>query len=263
MKIQDFATMKQERKKISMVTCYDYTSALIVARSQVDVILVGDSLAMTMHGHSTTIPATIEHMSLHTAAVARGAPEKFIVADMPFLSFRKDKYSVIDDVDKLMKSGAHSVKVEGVDGHEDVIEHIVKSGVPVMAHIGLTPQSIHALGGYKVQGKKPEVADHLFSQAKKLQSLGCFAIVLECIPSALAKKITDSLTIPTIGIGAGLSVDGQVLVFQDLLGLNTQFKPKFLRHFLNAGELFESALNLFDHEVKKETFPNSSESYES
>lgn len=261
--VLDFRKMKLEKRPISMVTCYDYSSARLIAETDVDTLLVGDSLAMTMHGFASTLNATPEMMALHTAAVARGAPKKFIVADMPFLSFRKGVGPALECVDLLMKAGAHSVKLEGVHGHEDVISQIVGSGVPVMGHLGLTPQSIHQLGGFKVQGRDQRMADDLFKQAQALEKLGVFSVVLECIPAPLAERISASLAIPTIGIGAGVGVDGQVLVWQDLLGMNIDFKPKFVRKFSDHRESVTQALNRFHSEVVERTFPQVSETYSS
>jgi 3-methyl-2-oxobutanoate hydroxymethyltransferase len=260
MNVLDFRKMKQDKRPITMVTCYDYTSAKLIDRSDVDVLLVGDSVAMTMHGFSSTLNATTEMMALHTAAVARGT-RKFIVADMPFTTFRKGVVPAMECVDALMKAGAHSVKLEGVYGHEDVVAQIVGSGVPVMGHLGLTPQSIHQFGGFKVQGRDERMADDLLAQAKKLEELGAFAVVLECIPSALAERITQQIAIPTIGIGAGHAVDGQVLVWQDLLGLNLEFKPKFVRNFVNGQESLVGALNQYHRDVQSRSFPGEKETY--
>jgi 3-methyl-2-oxobutanoate hydroxymethyltransferase len=261
MNVLDFRTMRNEGRKISMVTCYDYSSARAVADSTVDCILVGDSLAMTMHGHPTTLSATVAMMALHTSAVVRGAPSKFIVADMPFLSYRKGLKDALDAVQELMSAGAHAVKVEGVSGHVDVVRHIVDSGVPVMGHLGLTPQSINLLGGMKVQAKTDGAAEILASQARQLEDAGCFSLVLECVPSDAARKVTELLNIPTIGIGAGPHVSGQVLVYQDVIGLNPGFKPKFLRTYADAFETIKAALSAYDHDVKSGAFPAESESY--
>ncbi len=263
MNVLDFQKMKDEGRKISMVTCYDYSSARAVAESSVDCILVGDSLAMTMHGHPNTLSATTAMMALHTAAVARGAPSKFIVADLPFLSYRKGLKEAMDSVHELMSAGAHAVKLEGVRGHAEIVRHIVDSGVPVMGHLGLTPQSVNLLGGMRVQARTDSEADLLASQARELEEAGCFPLVLECVPSEAARKVTDLLKIPTIGIGAGPRVSGQVLVYQDLLGLNPGFKPKFLRTYANAFEVILDALDTYDRDVKNGEFPSESESYES
>ncbi len=261
MNVLDFQKMKDEGRKISMVTCYDYSSARAVAESTVDCILVGDSLAMTMHGHPTTLSATTAMMALHTAAVARGAPSKFIVADLPFLTYRKGLKDAMDSVQELMTAGAHAVKLEGVRGHAEIIRHIVDSGVPVMGHLGLTPQSVNLLGGMRVQARTDAAVDLLASQAGELEQAGCFSLVLECVPCEVARRVTELLTIPTIGIGAGPSVNGQVLVYQDMLGLNPGFRPKFLRTYANAFEVIQEALDTYDRDVKGGDFPSERESY--
>ncbi|HXI89635.1 MAG TPA: 3-methyl-2-oxobutanoate hydroxymethyltransferase [Blastocatellia bacterium] len=261
MNVLDFQKMKDEGRKISMVTCYDYSSARVVAESTVDCILVGDSVAMTMHGHPTTLSATTAMMALHTAAVARGAPSKFIVADLPFLSYRKGLKDAMDSVQELMTAGAHAVKLEGVRGHAEIVRHIVDSGVPVMGHLGLTPQSVNLLGGMRVQARTDAAVDLLASQAGELEQAGCFSLVLECVPCEVARRVTELLTIPTIGIGAGPNVSGQVLVYQDLLGLNPGFRPKFLRTYANAFEVIQEALDTYDRDVKGGDFPSERESY--
>jgi 3-methyl-2-oxobutanoate hydroxymethyltransferase len=259
--IIDFQEKKSKKQKISMVTCYDYTSARIIATSDVDCVLVGDSLAMTMHGHKTTLNASINMMALHTAAVVRGAGEKLIVGDLPFMSFRKGLTTNMTAVEKIMKAGAHAVKLEGANGNIRLVEHIVNSGVPVMGHLGLTPQSVHQLGGYRVQGKDKAAQQIIKEQALRLQEAGAFSIVLECVPSLLATEISSLLDIPTIGIGAGSGCDGQVLVFQDLLGLNSDFKPRFVKTYLNGFSDFQGALNQFHREVISGIFPSEKESY--
>lgn len=256
MNISNFQLMKENNKKISMVTCYDYWSACIISQSHIDCILVGDSLAMVMHGHPNTLPATVEMMSQHIQAVAKGAFNKFIIGDMPFCSYRKDLTTSMNAVEKIMQAGAQAVKLEGADGNIKLIRHIVKSGIPIMGHVGLTPQSIHALGGFKVQGKNNDVAEKLKKDAEALSEAGCFAIVLECVPSELAKIITDAISIPTIGIGAGPHTSGQVLVLHDLLGMNNQFKPKYLKKFLNGFDIIKNALDSFDNEVKTTVYPH-------
>lgn len=261
MNINQLISYKAEKKKVSMLTCYDYTSAKIINQSNVEMILVGDSAAMVMHGHSSTLPIEIDTMALHVAAVVKGAPDKFIVGDLPFMSYRKSLSDNMQAVELLMKSGAHAVKLEGCHGNKKLIRHIVDSGVPVMGHLGLTPQSVNTLGGYKVQGKTDEAQVELMKQAKQLQKAGCFALVLECVPTKIAQQITDELDILTIGIGAGKYVDGQVLVLQDMLGMANDFTPKFLRRYLNAEELFLKAFNEYDKDVKSSEFPNEEESY--
>ena len=259
--INQFLSYKQENKKISMLTCYDYSFAKAVSDTNIGCLLVGDSLAMVMHGFDSTIHATPELMMIHTAAVKRGAPNKFIVADMPFLSFRKGLSFALDVAKDLMCAGANAVKIEGVDGHEDVISGLVETGIPVMGHLGLTPQSVHQLSGYRVQGKDEKRAEEIKREAQKLQKLGCFSLVLECVPTKLASDITKNLIIPTIGIGAGAEVDGQVLVLQDMLGLNTDFKPKFVRQFQNINEASQTAFNKYDAAVKSLEFPLAEESF--
>lgn len=261
-KIQDFLKYKTEKRKISMVTAYDYTMAGIINASDIDCILVGDSLAMVMHGAPSTLSATPGLMALHTRAVSKGAPDKFIISDMPFLSFRKGIPAAMDCVEKLMRSGACAVKPEGVAGHEDVIERIANSDVPVMGHLGLTPQSVHKLGGYKIQGTGAGSARTIFKQAKKLEALGCFALVLECVPDKLAAEITASLKIPVIGIGAGPHTDGQVLVLQDMLGMYKDLSPKFVKHYLEGHSLIREALNSYNLEIKTGKFPQAREKNE-
>lgn len=261
MSSRDFLQAKLEGRALAMVTCYDYTFARLLSKSSIDAILVGDSAAMVMHGYTSTLSASIDLMRVHTEAVARGAGGKFIVADMPFLSFRKGSSAALDAAALLMTAGAHAVKLEGVDGHEDVIQRLVQSGIPVMGHLGLQPQSVNAYGGFRVQGKSDDSAREIARQANALEELGAFAIVLECIPANLAQEISRSVHIPTIGIGAGAGCDGQILVLQDLLGLNTDFHPKFARRFLDGGRCVLDTLARFEHAVKTGTFPTEEESY--
>lgn len=259
--VLDFHKAKQQNSRISMVTCYDYTSARVVAASSVDCILVGDSLAMTMHGHDSTLPATPELMALHVEAVRKGAPEKFIVGDLPFLAHRGSQDRTIEAVRLVMKAGAQAVKIEGIDGSEEMIGHIVESGVPVMGHLGLTPQSVHKIGGFKVQATEENATDILLHQARRLEEQGAFAVVLECVPARVANAVTKALSIPTIGIGAGSGCSGQVLVMQDLLGLNTEFHPRFVRHYLDGFHQLKNAFDQYDRDVKSGEFPNEKESY--
>lgn len=244
-----------------MVTCYDYTFARLLSKTAIDGILVGDSAAMVIHGHPSTLSATVELMRLHVEAVARGAGDKFIVADMPFLSFRKGVAEALDVAQNLMSAGAHAVKLEGVEGHEDVIQRMTQSGIPVMGHLGLQPQSVHTYGGFQVQGRNDETAERILRQAKSLEELGVFAVVLECIPSKLAHQITHGVRVPTIGIGAGPCCDGQILVLQDLLGMNIDFHPKFVRPFWDGARSIVDAIGGFDEAVKSGAFPGTGESY--
>ncbi len=256
MNIADLKKGKTQGRKLSMVTCYDHWSAKILNESPVDMILVGDSSAMVMHGFEDTIPATIEMIAAHTAAVRKGAPKKFIVADLPFMQY------TIDNVRKVMQAGAHSIKLEGFDGQAEFIRKLTESGVPVMGHVGLTPQFMNAFGGFKVQGREPEKRKKILNDARSLEEAGAFAIVLECVPGDLAGEISASLNIPTIGIGAGIQCDGQVLVLQDLLGLTTGFRPKFVRRYMNGAELVSSALAKFHEDVVGGHFPAAEETYE-
>jgi 3-methyl-2-oxobutanoate hydroxymethyltransferase len=259
--VRDFARFKAEGRKISIVTAYDAWSARIIAQSRVDAILVGDSAAMVMHGHETTLRATVGLMAMHTRAVASLANGKFLIADLPFLSFRKGITAGMNAVGALVKSGAEAVKLEGVDGHEDVITHIIGSGVPVMGHVGMTPQSVNQFGGFRVQGRDEHDAEKLVRQAHALEDLGCFSIVLECIPVDLAARITSELTIPTIGIGAGPDTDGQVLVLHDLWGLSPGHTPRFVRRYVDGECILRRALDAYDADVKSAQFPSVEESY--
>lgn len=261
MNILDFYTKKMSNEKISMVTCYDYTSARILAQTTIDCLLVGDSVAMTMHGFKDTIAATVEMMCFHTSAVARGANNKFIIADLPFLSYRKSLSKNVSAVQQLMQAGAHAVKLECATGNVKLIRHLVDAGVPVMGHLGLTPQSVHLLGGYKVQGKTDSCALRIKEDALALQEAGCFAIVLECIPTSLAATITTSLSIPTIGIGAGPDTDGQVLVWQDLLGLSLDLKPKFAKSFMNGFEQIKISIEAYVNAIHTGEFPQHEHSF--
>ena len=259
--VSAFKEMKNEGCKISMVTCYDHWSACIIATSRVDCVLVGDSAAMVMHGYRDTIPADVAMLRTHVAAVCKGAPEKFVIGDMPFLANRKGLVPGMEAVQTLMQAGAQAVKIEGAAGNLDFIRHLVESGVPVMGHLGLTPQSVHQLGGFKVQGKAAEAEERLVSDALDLEDAGCFAIVIECVRAALGARVSSRLAIPTIGIGAGPDTDGQVLVLQDLLGMTPDFKPKFVRTYLDGFDQLQAALNRYDEDVKKGGFPSLEESY--
>lgn len=249
----DFLKYKQENHKISMVTCYDTTFARIIDKTDIDCILIGDSLSMVMHGEPTTIPAKMRWMTEHTKSVRNGT-QKYIAADMPFLSTRKGKKHATKCAGSLLKAGANCVKIEGVFGQEEILRHLVLSGIPVISHLGLTPQFYQAFGGHKMQGKSEEAAEKIIEEAKKAEELGCIAIVLECIPALLAERITKAVKIPTIGIGAGVNTDGQVLVMQDLLGLSG-FKPRFARQYLKGEELVKAAFNNYAHDVAESKFP--------
>jgi 3-methyl-2-oxobutanoate hydroxymethyltransferase len=259
--VHDFARCRTEGRRISIVTAYDAWSARVAARSNVDAILVGDSAAMVIHGHPTTVSATVKLMAMHTRAVVGAAQGKLVIADLPFLSFRKGTAAAMRAVEALVTSGAQAVKLEGVDGHERVIERIIGSGVPVMGHVGLTPQSVHAFGGFRVQGRGDAAAERLVCQARRLAALGCFAIVLECVPAALAQRITADVDVPTIGIGAGAGTTGQVLVLHDLCGLSGQNVPRFVRQYVAGERLFVEAVNEYAADVSEGRFPAAEESY--
>ncbi len=259
--IDGFAAAKAAGVKIVMVTAYDAWSARLLADAPVDCLLVGDSAMMVVHGEKDTLGATPELMAMHTRAVARGTPGKFIVADMPFLAARKGETQALDCAAMLLRAGAHAVKIEGARGHIHVIRHLVESGIPVMGHLGLTPQWVRALGGFKVQARDAEEASRLIEDASALEHAGVFALVLECIPQELAARVTSALVIPTIGIGAGAGCDGQVLVLQDMLGLNPDFKPRFARRFADGAALFRSGVAFFSEAVRRGEFPAEEEGF--
>ncbi|MEM6710315.1 MAG: 3-methyl-2-oxobutanoate hydroxymethyltransferase [Pseudomonadota bacterium] len=261
MNILDFQSRKAAGDNISMVTCYDFWSAQVLNQTDVDCLLVGDSLSMVMHGHESTVYADVELMALHVKAVAKGAPNKFVVGDMPFLATRKGLTPTMDAVAALMQSGANCVKIEGEAGQTDLMRHIVDAGVPVMGHLGLTPQSVEAFGGHKVQGRNEGSAHDILESAKRLEQAGVFCIVLECVPTELGRVISEQLTIPTIGIGAGPHTNGQVLVLQDMLGMNPSFKPKFLRHYGDGRGFITDAVNRFHDDTRSGAFPTKAESY--
>ncbi|MBA2709110.1 MAG: 3-methyl-2-oxobutanoate hydroxymethyltransferase [Tatlockia sp.] len=257
MNVHDFKRKKAQQSKITMLTCYDFPSARTIAESEIDCVLVGDSVAMAVHGYESTVMATMEMMVMHTEAVRRGLAKQFLITDLPFLGHRSSQQETVSSVKRLMQAGAQAIKIEGGDEHTcQTIAFLVASGIPVIGHIGLTPQSIHQLGGYKVQGREQEQAAKLLKQAANLEAAGCFALVIECVPQLLAKTITESLTIPTIGIGAGLYTDGQVLVWHDLLGLQTDFKPKFLKQYAKGKEMVLAAINDYAKQVQKAEFPS-------
>ena len=254
-RVTDFARFRAEENPISMVTCYDAWSAALIADTDIDCVLVGDSLAMVVYGHDTTLPADMDTMAAHTAAVRRGAPGKFLIGDMPFLSYRRSLESAVDNAGKLMRAGAQAVKLEGAEGNTELVRHLVESGVPVMGHLGLTPQSVHRMGGYLVQGREQARADQLMADARAVAEAGACAIVLEGIPAKLASEITAGLTIPTIGIGAGVDCDGQVLVLYDMLGITPDRVPKFVRNFLEDAGSVPAAIRAYVEAVKDGSFP--------
>lgn len=257
-----FLTMKEKSEKIAMITAYDYPSAKLVEQAGADMILVGDSLGMVVLGYDSTIPVTMEDMIHHAKAVRRGAKETFIVVDMPFMSYHLSiRDTLINGAKIMQETGANAVKLEGAG---DVIEHIralTNAGIPVAAHLGLTPQSVGVLGGYKVQGKSAEAAKKLIEDAKRCEEAGVFAIVLECVPKQLSKEISDYLNIPTIGIGGGIGTDGQVLVYHDILTYGVDRLPKFVKPFANVNREATIGLEQYVAEVKKGLFPNDAYSF--
>lgn len=254
--VATFQKMKNKGTKISMLTAYDYSTAKLVDAAGINSILVGDSLGMVMLGYEDTLSVTMEDMIHHTAAVARGAKDALVIGDMPFMSYEVSVEQAVTNAGRLMKEGrANAVKLEGGVRVAEQIKAITKAGIPVCAHIGLTPQSVNAFGGFKVQGKTEEGAQQMIEDALAIQEAGAFAVVLECVPAKLAALISEKLTIPTIGIGAGAGCDGQVLVYQDMLALFSDFKPKFVKHFGNIGPQMTAAFKAYDEEVKAGTFP--------
>lgn len=260
--ILDFKKMKANKEKIAMVTAYDYTGAFLVEQAQMDVILVGDSLGMTMLGYDSTVPVTMEDMIHHMRAVRSGAPNTMCVVDMPFMSYEISIEEAIRNAGRLIKEGgADAVKLEGGSERLKVMEALIKAGIPVMGHLGLTPQTAEQLGGFKVQGKEEEDAKKILKDAMLLEQAGVFSIVLECIPKELAKEVTNSLLIPTIGIGAGVSCDGQVLVYHDMLGLYKRLTPKFVKVYADLGEQTIGAMGQYKQEVKAGAFPTEDHSF--
>lgn len=248
--------MKNSGHKISMLTAYDYTTARLLDEAGVNTILVGDSLGNVILGYEDTISVTVEDMIHHSAAVARGAKNALVVTDLPFMSYQTSVYDAVVNAGRLMKEGrAGAVKLEGGKEVCPQIQAIVSAGIPVVAHLGLTPQSINTFGGFKVQGKTEAAAKKLIEDAKAVEEAGAFLLVLECVPAKLAKLVTESINIPTIGIGAGAGCDGQVLVIYDMLGMFSDFKPKFVKHFANAGDMIREAVKTYIAEIDNGTFP--------
>ena len=260
--IRKLAEMKRAGEKIPMVTAYDYTAARIADAAGIPILLVGDSLGMVVLGYDSTIPVTMDDMVRHSRMVSRGAVEALVVTDLPFMSYQVDADAAMRNAGRLMQEGgAHTVKLEGGVAVAATVRRIVDAGVPVMGHIGLTPQSVNALGGYRVQGRTKAAARRVWDDAKALQDAGAYAVVLECVPSPLARVITERLTIPTIGIGAGPDCDGQVQVFHDMLGLYSDFVPKHTRRYANLGEDMGTAFARYAEDVRGGSFPNESESF--
>ncbi|MDE2688208.1 MAG: 3-methyl-2-oxobutanoate hydroxymethyltransferase [Chloroflexota bacterium] len=260
--IREIAAMKRRGERISMITAYDYTSARIVEAAGVDIILVGDSLGQVVLGYDSTVPVTMDDMLHHIKTVVRGTSKVHIVGDLPFMSYQASEVEAIRNAGRLLKEGgAQSVKLEGGRQVADTMHRIVQAGIPVMAHIGLTPQAVNQLGGYRIQGKTTRAAIELIEDAKAVEDAGAFAIVLEGVPSQLAGMITARLTIPTIGIGAGVHCDGQVQVFHDMMGLYTDFTPKHARKYAHLAELMRDAVAEYIRDVRAQSFPSEDESF--
>ena len=262
MTVPDFYKYKQGGKKLVLVTAYDALFARIVEQAGIEIILVGDSLGVVVQGRSNTLAVTMEDMLYHTGMVAKAAQRSFVIGDMPFMSYQANQEDAVRNAGRLLQAGAAAVKLEGGGIVADRVQAMTSVGIPVMGHLGMTPQSVHQYGGYRVQGKGKDRADALVEDARALQAAGAFAVVLEAIPAALARKITESLTIPTIGIGAGPHCDGQVLVLYDLLGLFDDFMPKFVRPYAHLKADALQALRRYKEEVEQRKFPAESESYQ-
>ena len=254
--------MKSKGEKISMLTAYDYSMAKIIDQAGVDVILVGDSASNVMAGNETTLPITLDHMIWHATSVVKAVNRALVVVDVPFGSYQGNSSEALRSCIRIMKeAGGHAVKMEGGEEIKESISRVLSAGIPVMGHLGLTPQSIYKFGTYTVRAKEEEEAKKLISDAKVLESLGCFAIVLEKIPSKLAKRVSEAISIPTIGIGAGPDTDGQVLVVHDMLGITQDFKPRFLRQYADLNKIMSEAFEKYVSDIKKQEFPNEKESY--
>lgn len=262
MTVPDFHKYKQGGKKLVVVTCYDALFAKLVEQAGIDIILVGDSLGVVVQGKPNTLSVTMDDMLYHTGMVAKAAQRSFVIGDMPFMSYQASRGDAVRNAGRLLQAGAAAVKLEGGGIMADRVQAMTSAGIPVMGHLGMTPQSIHQYGGYRVQGKGKDRADLLMEDAQALQAAGAFAVVLEAIPAALARMITESLTIPTIGIGAGHHCDGQVLVLYDLLGLFDDFMPKFVRPYAHLKVDVLQALRRYKEEVEQQKFPTESESYQ-
>ena len=260
--VKSLLDMKIDGEKISMLTAYDFTTATIVDRSGIDIILVGDSASNVMAGHETTLPITLDQMIYHASGVIRGVERALVVVDLPFGTYQSDSKGALKSAIRIMKeSGSHAVKLEGGKETKDSIKRIIKAGIPVMGHLGLTPQSIYKFGTYTVRAKEEEEAKQLIEDVIMLEKIGCFAIVLEKVPSDLAAKVAKKVKIPVIGIGAGNKVDGQVLVIHDMLGMTKEFNPRFLRRYMNLYDDMNKAILKYSKDVKSGNFPNSKEQY--
>ena len=254
--------MKNNSEKISMLTAYDFSFAKIIDEAGIDIILVGDSASNVMAGHETTLPITLDQMIYHASSVVRAVNRALVIVDLPFGTYQADSKEALKSAIKIMKeSGAHAVKLEGGYQAKESIERIIQAGIPVMGHLGLTPQSIYKFGTYEVRAKDKREADTLLNDALMLEEIGCFSVLLEKIPNTLSKEVSSKLTVPIIGIGAGSHVDGQVLVLQDMLGMNKDFSPRFLRRYLDLDSLVGNAIKKYSTDIKSGDFPNEEEQY--
>ena len=260
--IRDIHRLYRDGTPITMVTAYDFTFARLVEKAGLDVILVGDSLGNVIQGQDTTVPVTVDDIVYHTRAVMRGSQTAHVVADLPFMSYQAGEDEGMRNAGRLLKEGqAQAVKLEGGRAVAGLVDRMTTAGIPVVGHLGLTPQSVHAFGGYRVQGREEEAADELIEDARALEDAGAYMLVLEMVPADLAERVTDALSIPTIGIGAGAATSGQVLVIQDLLGMNEDFKPRFVKRFAHLEETIVGALNAYGDEVRARSFPDDEHTY--
>ena len=260
--VRNIAEMKRRREKIPMITAYDYTTAIIADAAEIPIILVGDSLGMVVLGYESTIPVTLDDMIHHVKMVARGSKNALIVADLPFMTYQIDPAQALTNAARLMQEGgAHTVKLEGGENVAPIVQRIVECAIPVMGHIGVTPQSVNALGGYRVRGRNPREASQLLADALALEAAGAYAVVLELVPAPLSQLISQRLTIPTIGIGAGAGCDGQVQVLHDMLGLFTDFVPKHAKQYVNLAQVIKDAFSQYSQEVRDGSFPTEKESF--
>jgi len=260
--VTDIVAAKAAKRPVSVITCYDAAFAKLIDQTDIDIVLVGDSMGNVVLGFKNTLPVTVEHMIHHTAAVSRGLTHPMLIADMPFMSYNLSVEQALTNAGRFVQeAGAHGVKLEGGRNVAAAVKAIVDAGIPVRGHLGLTPQSVHKLGGYKVQGRGEEAAKELLADAKALEEAGVFSIVLEMVPAALAAKVTRTVSVPTIGIGAGPDCDGQVLVLHDILGFDPEFKPKFLKKYADVGRIVREALTAYDKDVKSRAFPAAEHSF--
>lgn len=259
---RDILELYRDGTPITMVTTYDYTFARLVDKADLDIILIGDSLGNVIQGHDTTVPVEVDDIVYHSRAVVRGNPSSHIVADLPFMSYQAGADEAMKNAGRLLKEGhAQAVKLEGGEPIAPLVDRMTDAGIPVVGHLGLTPQSVHAFGGYRVQGRGDEAAEQLLADARALQDAGAYMLVLEMVPAELAREVTETLSIPTIGIGAGCDTSGQVLVIQDLLGMNTDFKPRFVKRFAELEQTIVDALSTYGDEVRSRAFPDDDHTY--